>query len=140
MTTGWVKTLLLAAALGGALIGSMAVGSTGALAQSADQSPPTTRQLYEDCSSNNADRQLSCASYLAGVADMMRLIGSGIEKGRVSDAARPDFAAFGICNHNYTGTELRQVFMSWAAANPSDLDNYRLFGARRAFRQAWRCR
>jgi hypothetical protein len=136
MTAISVKTLFLTAALAGALIGSAAVA-----AQAADQpsSPPTTRQLYEDCGANDVGRQLSCQSYLAGVADMMRLIGSGIEKGRVSDAARADFAAFGLCQHDYTGTELRQVFITWAAANPGDLDGYRLFGARRAFRQAWRC-
>jgi Rap1a immunity proteins len=137
MEQSWITTRFFAG-LGSATLIAMLMAPAGARAQ-ANQLPPTTTALYEDCSSNDPARQLSCESYIAGVADMMRLIGSGIEKGRVSEAARADFAAFGIC-HDYTGMELRKVFMDWAAKNPDQMSAYRLFGVRRAFRQAWRCR
>jgi Rap1a immunity proteins len=136
MEQSWITTRFFAGPVAAALI-ALLTTPAGALAQ-ANELPPTTATLYQDCSSNDPARQLSCDSYIAGVADMMRLIGSGIEKGRVSEAARADFAAFGIC-HDYTGTELRNVFMEWAAKNPGELNGYRLFGVRRAFRKAWRC-
>jgi hypothetical protein len=137
MEQSWMTTRFFAGLVSATLI-AMLMTPAGALAQ-ANQLPPTTGALYEDCSSNDPARQLSCESYIAGVADMMRLIGSGIENGKVSEAARTEFAAFGIC-HDYTGTELRKVFIDWAAKDPGEMSAYRLFGVRRALRQAWRCR
>jgi hypothetical protein len=134
MTRILVKTSLFAA-LAVAALGGVA----GVRAWAAEQLPPTTQALYEDCSSTDQARRLGCEAYIAGVADMMRLIGSGIENNKVSEAGRADFAAFGICHHDYTGNELRQVFLTWAAKNPAEMTAYRLFGVRRAFHRAWSC-
>jgi hypothetical protein len=110
-----------------------------ASAQSTVAPPPSTQALYEDCVSPDQARELSCVSYLAGVADTMRLIGSGMEQQKFSEASHAEFAGFGICTQQYTGIELRRVFVDWAARHPEKSDKYRLFGAINAFYSAWPC-
>jgi hypothetical protein len=119
--------------------GLMLLGASGASAQTSTASPPSTQALYEDCVAPDPSRELSCVSYLAGVADTMRLIGSGMEQHNFSDASRAEFAGFGICTQQYTGIELRRAFVDWAARHPEKSDKYRLFGAINAFYSAWPC-
>ena len=88
------KSLLARTAL---VAGLILLGAAGASAQTSTVAPPSTQELYEDCVSPDQARELSCVSYLAGVADTMRLVGSGIEQHKFSDAASKEFTGFGIC-------------------------------------------
>ena len=111
-----------------------------ASAQESTEAPPSTQALYDDCVSPDQTRELACVSYLAGVADTMRLIGSGIQQQKVSEASAKEFAGFGICAQEYTGNELRQAFIAWAGRHPEKADKYRLFGAINAFYATWPCK
>ncbi len=118
--------------------GLMLAGAGAASAQTA-ASPPSTQALYEDCVSPDQSREFSCVSYLAGVADTMRLIGSGLEQQKFGEASRGDIAGFGLCTPQYTAMDLRQAFISWAGRHTEKSDKYRLLGAINAFHAAWPC-
>jgi Rap1a immunity proteins len=119
--------------------GLILAGSGPASAQTGTMGPPSTQALYEDCVSPDQGRELSCVSYLAGVADTMRLIGSGMEQHKFSDPSHAEFAGFGICTQQYTALDLRRIFIDWASRHPEKSDKYRLFGAINAFYSAWPC-
>jgi len=120
-------------------MGLTLAGAGAASAQTDTMAPPSTQALYDDCVSPDAARELSCVAYLAGVADTMRLVGSGVEQGKFSDAGRADIKGFGICTQQYTALDLRQAFIDWVGRHPEKVDKYRLFGAINAFYAAWPC-
>jgi Rap1a immunity proteins len=130
------KSLLARSCIGAGLL---LAGAGSAWGQDNTVPPPSTQALYEDCVSPDQAKELSCVSYLAGVADTMRLIGSGMEQHNFSDASRAEIAGFGICTPQYTAVDLRRIFVDWAARHPEKSDKYRLFGAINAFYSAWSC-
>ena|SRR6266404_9644603 len=100
----------------------------------------TTQGLYDLCRSPNDSTAVLCLSYLSGVFDMMTLTASLSKDAKATPAQRAAYPFIGICVQRVSGAQLAQVFMNWAAGNPTTWQDPRIVGVATAFKQAWPCK
>jgi hypothetical protein len=93
----------------------------------------TVQDLYNACKSNLGVAIVICEQYIAGVMDVMSLVG-GADKGKVG-------SAFGMCvgDAYVSYPAARQVFINWAEKHPKLWDKDRDFGVMVAMRETWPC-
>ncbi len=115
--------------------------SVSALAQST-LSQRSTQTLYKNCKlGSDSPEGISCLSYLLGVADHMKAIGTLLEKrGSIFGRGKPGLAGFAICQSEFSGASLRQVFINWAEKHPKEWTQDMLLSTMDAFRDTWPCK
>jgi hypothetical protein len=93
----------------------------------------TVQDLYNACKSSNAVAKVICEQYIAGIMDVMSLVG-GVDTGKVS-------SRMGMCvGDAYVSYQAaRQVFINWAEKHPKLWNKERDFGVMIALRETWPC-
>jgi Rap1a immunity proteins len=121
------------------LSAALMLGASVTRAQTIDIT--TTQWLYDQCREpNDSTAAIICLTYLTGVFDMMTLAESLSKGPEATPAQRTAYSFIGICVHRVTGAQLAQVFINWAARNPTTWQDPKIVGVATAFKQAWPCK
>jgi hypothetical protein len=112
---------------------SLLIASNVYAGDAAPERGSTVQDLYNACKSNLEVANVICEQYIAGVMDVMSLVGAADD--------RKVGPAFGMCvGDGYVSYQAaRQVFINWAEKHPKLWDKGRDFGVMIAMRQAWPC-
>jgi hypothetical protein len=89
----------------------------------------SVQALLDMCKSSTASVQsAACVGYIAGIGDMMQMLGVDKEQdGTFAICAKPSYGA------------MVQAYINWAEANPKEWGTNRLFGVMLALKQNWTC-
>ena len=121
------------------LIAAMLCGASAAMAQAPDLG--TTQRLYEQCKDpSRSTEETYCLGYLAGVSDMLSLLAQAAQDTTVAPEARAVLKPMGFCADSFTGAQIRQVFLNWAAKNPTKWQEARNVSVMIALEEAWPCK
>src|ERR1017187_3924670 len=93
----------------------------------------TVQDLYNACKSPSAVAKVICQQYIAGIMDVMSLVG-GAATGKVGSAMGMCIGDAYVSYHAAT-----QVFINWAEKHPKLWDKGRDFGVMIAMRETWPC-
>ena len=106
---------------------------TAAADDSAPEKGSTVQDLYNACKSSMGAAQLICEQYIAGVMDVMSLVG-GVDQGKVG-------SMMGMCvgNEYVSYQAARQAFVNWAEKHPKEWNKGRDFGVMITMREMWPC-
>jgi hypothetical protein len=115
------RLLISVAALALGLLRPTVAGALGEL--------QSVQSLLDACKSSTASVQYAaCVGYIAGVGDMMQMLGVDKEQ----------HTLFAICAKPSYGAMV-QAYINWAEANPKEWGENRLFGVMLALGENWAC-
>jgi Rap1a immunity proteins len=99
----------------------------------------TVQDLYSDCKSESAVREISCMRFLQGAGEIMMTASIAVADKDLPIVVRRTFRTIALCTNAITGGQLKQAFINWAEKNPKDWQLTEEEGAQSALTETWRC-
>jgi hypothetical protein len=101
----------------------------------------TVQDLYTDCKSTEAAKQVSCIRFIDGISSAMLISGQLSLINSLAWHRRQIYSTMGMCpEQSLTQGQMRQAFVNWVERNPKEWQKMEYEGVIAAMKETWPCR